>query len=414
MEKKIKLGVFGARRGSHLGGIANQVGFEMVALCDTFEPLLMSAKKRMNNDKITYYTDFDKMLEHDIDAVIIANYATEHVWAVIKALNAGKHVMSECMAMFTMAEAVQLVEAVEASNKVYMFAENYPFSAPNQEMARLYRDGAIGDFKYGEGEYIHPINPEEMAGLMSGPDHWRSWLPITYYCTHSMGPVMLITGTRPTQVTGFVIPYDDKDAMNFGRAKFNDVSSVLMCRMDNEALVKIIPWSELRDHGNRVRICGNKGTMEASQQDGRLRVHHEPFDFDPPRTNTMHYMPNFPDFARQAFRYGHGGGDFFTNYYFHKAIVENSKPIIDVYMAIDMTAIGILGYRSALAGGIPMEIPDFRDKAVREKYRNDDWNPNPALSREGMPLPSVRGKIELKKESLDKFYELRKKFVDGL
>jgi predicted dehydrogenase len=31
----------------------------------------------------------------------------------VKALKAGKHVMSECMAMLTMGEALELVEAVE-------------------------------------------------------------------------------------------------------------------------------------------------------------------------------------------------------------------------------------------------------------------------------------------------------------
>ncbi len=414
MEKKIKLGVFGARRGHHLGRIAKVTGFEVVAICDTFEPLLMNVKKEMQDDSVTYYADFDKMLAHDIDAVIIANYATEHVWAVVKALNAGKHVMSECMAMFTMAEAVQLAEAVEASDKVYMFAENYPFSAANLEMARLYKAGEIGEFKYGEGEYIHPTAAQEAASLYSGPDHWRAWLPVTYYCTHSMGPVMLITGTRPTQVNGFVVPYDFNDPMSFGKVGRNDVHSVLMCKMDNDALAKIVPCSKLRDHGNRVRICGNKGTMETNQGEGRLRVHYESFDFDPPRVNSTLYTPNFPAETRDAWKYGHGGGDFFTNHYFAKAIRGEMKPVIDVYMAIDMTAIGILGYRSALQGGIPLEVPDFRDKAVREKYRNDDWNPNPALAREGMPKPSILGDIKISDESMAKFREYRKAFEDSL
>ncbi len=414
MSKKMKLGVFGARRGSYLGSVADQVGFELTAVCDTFEPLLKNAEKKLANPKVTFYTDYEEMLRHDLDAVIVANYATEHVWAVTRALEAGKHVMSECLAMLTMAEGVRLVEAVEASDRVYMLAENYPFSAENLEMARLYQAGEIGEFKYGEGEYVHPISAEEMAGLVSGPDHWRSWLPVTYYSTHSIGPVMLITGTRPASVNGFVVPYDHADPLNFGRPKMSDLSSVLMCRMDNGALVKIIPWSELRDHGNRVRICGNRGTMESSQQDERLRVHYEPFDYDPPRVKTMHYKPNFPDFARGAVRYGHGGGDYFTSYYFHRAIVEQSRPIIDVYKAIDMTSIGILGYRSALSGGVPLEVPDFRDPEVRERCRNDDWTPDPAAYRDGMPHPSVLGKIEISGESQAKFRELRQKFVDKL
>ena len=41
-----------------------------------------------------------------------------------------------------------------------MFAENYPYMAYNQEMRRLYECGAVGDFKYGEGEYVHPDTAE--------------------------------------------------------------------------------------------------------------------------------------------------------------------------------------------------------------------------------------------------------------
>jgi len=36
-----------------------------------------------------------------------------------------------------------------------------------------------------------------------------------------------------------------------------------------------------------------------------------------------------------------------------------------------MGLVGMFAYRSILAGGVPMEIPDMRDQAAREKYRND-------------------------------------------
>jgi hypothetical protein len=32
---------------------------------------------------------------------------------------------------------------------------------------------------------------------------------------------------------------------------------------------------------------------------------------------------------------------------------------------------GIMAYRSVLNGGAPVEVPNMRDKAVREQYRND-------------------------------------------
>ncbi len=258
MEKKIKLGVFGAGRGAYLANCARQNGFELVALCDLFEAQLKHAQKYLGADDkgITYYSDYDKFLQHDMDAVILANYATQHAPAAVKALKAGKHVMSECMAMFTMGEAVELVEAVEESGKVYSFAENYPYITNNLEMRRLYQSGEMGKFLYGEAEYVHPIDAEGRASLTSSLSHWRAWLPVTYYCTHSMGPVMQITQTRPVRVNGFVVPHDFDDHLNQGgNIKLDDVMSVLMCQMDNGALARIMPCSKLRDHGNRCRIC---------------------------------------------------------------------------------------------------------------------------------------------------------------
>ena len=38
-----------------------------------------------------------------------------------------------------------------------------------------------------------------------------------------------------------------------------------------------------------------------------------------------------------------------------------------------MTLVGIQALRSAVAEGQPMEIPDFRKKEVRDRYRNDNW-----------------------------------------
>lgn len=416
MEKKIKLGILGAGRGESFAGSAEGCGFELVAICDKFEPLLQRAERIHAGKGITFYKDFDKFLEHDMDAVVVANYATEHAPYAIKALKAGKHVMSECMAMFTMAEGVELVEAVEKSGKVYYFAENYPFICENLEMARLFKSGAMGKFLYGEAEYVHPIDAKGRAGLTSGPEHWRAWLPVTYYCTHSMGPIMYITDSMPVQVNGLCVPHDFDDPIyGDGNIKTDDVMSILMCTMDNGALAKVMPCAKLRDHGNRCRICCNKGSMEWTQGfDRMLRVHREQFDWPADMPVNTYYHPNFPAEYLQAANFGHGGGDFFTSYFFHKAIVEGSTPVIDVYKAVAMSAIGIQGFKSALQKGAPMEIPDFHKKEKRDEFRNDDWNPDPARHKEGYPYPSILGKIEVSEASMAAFRENRRQYESGI
>ena len=125
----IRVGVIGVGRGSRFArGAGALVGMELVALCDTWEEKLTKVANELG---VAAYTDYAKFLEHDMDAVILANYFHEHAPFAIQALEAGKHVMSETSACLTLAQGVALVEAVERSGKIYMFAENYPYMVYN-------------------------------------------------------------------------------------------------------------------------------------------------------------------------------------------------------------------------------------------------------------------------------------------
>ncbi len=110
-EKKIRVGVLGSGRGMAFAqGAGELVGMELVALCDKWVPGLKDAERRLaaGGKTVTTYTDYEKFLEHDFDAVILANYFHEHAPFAVRALAAGKHVMSETSACFTMAQGVAL------------------------------------------------------------------------------------------------------------------------------------------------------------------------------------------------------------------------------------------------------------------------------------------------------------------
>jgi predicted dehydrogenase len=202
-QQTIRVGVIGVGRGqSFASGATELVGMELVALCDTWEEKLHEAGRRYG---VATYTDYDRFLEHDMDAVILANYFHEHTPFALKALAAGKHVMSETAANTTLAEGVALCRAVEQSDRIYMFAENYPFTRFNMEMRRVYQTGEIGRVTYAEGEYNHPMEPDAINRLSPGLNHWRNWLPSTYYCTHALAPLMVITDTMPTSVNALSI-----------------------------------------------------------------------------------------------------------------------------------------------------------------------------------------------------------------
>ncbi|MCK5644905.1 MAG: Gfo/Idh/MocA family oxidoreductase, partial [Gammaproteobacteria bacterium] len=391
--KIIRVGVVGLGRGRAFArGAGPQLGIKLVALCDTWEEKLAAVGKELG---VATYTDYEKFLAHDMDAVILANYFHQHAPFAIKALQAGKHVMSETTACLTLAEGVALIREVEKSGRIYMFAENYPYMLFNQEMRRIYRSGRIGQFMYGEGEYVHPEDADFWNRISPGVDHWRNWIPATYYSTHALAPIMFITDTRPVKVNGFVVPYAEDDPVPERSVRQNDAASMIALRMDNGAVVKLLQV-HLRGESIWVRIHGSRGQMENLRHGDRNMVRLRREHYHEERTEPVEqiYLPDFPEHRAEALKAGHGGGDFFMNFHFAEAIRKNEQPFLDVYRAVAMSTVGILAYRSALQDSNTLQVPDFRRESEREKYAADDWSPDPAKWREDQPWPSILGDIE--------------------
>jgi len=393
----IRVGVVGIGRGLSFANGAKYVGMELVALCDVREGKLQEIGKQYN---VATYTDYDKFLEHDMDAVILANYFHEHAPFAIKALEAGKHVMTETMACKTLEEGVALVRAVEKCGKIYVFAENYPYFAYNQEMRKLYQAGEIGEMQYGEGEYNHPMDSRTANALSPGLNHWRNRIPSTYYCSHALAPVMYVTDTHPVSVNSLSIPFFDSDKENL-HVKMGDIGSVILCKMNNESVVRIMGLT-MRGHGVWYRIHGTRGLMEnlRTGNHGALRIVHESWDMKEGDEPEKIYSPDFPYHAEEARKAGHGGGDFFTTYHFAEAIRKDEYPYFDVYRGVEMAMVGIQAWRSCLNNGAPFEIPDFHKESLRTKYQDDNWSPWPEDSAPGQPPPSIKGWLKPSDEAI--------------
>ncbi len=367
-EKPIRIGVFGARRGQTFINNAHTAGLTLAAICDRSESATAPFKTR--HPDVAIYTDFDQMLAHDLDAVILANYFHEHAPYALKALKAGKHVMTECTPAITMAECAALCDAVEKTGLIYMLAENYPYTAACIEMARLYKEGEVGQALYAEGEYIHPDTQQAFQDRSPGLGHWRNVLPATYYCTHALAPLMVITDTRPVSVNALAVPYPkgfDED-----RVKHQDVGSLICTTMDSGAIFRLVQGA-IPGHSVQYRIHGTRGMMRGDWS--TVHVEHDNFNIPKNGYPKRSLQPVFPDWAQKASRAGHGGGDFFTNHYFAQAIRTGQQPYLDVYRAADMSAVGIQAWRSALASGTPHPLPDWRKKSARSAYLRDNWSP---------------------------------------
>jgi predicted dehydrogenase len=396
-DRAIKIGIVGVGRGMAFARCAKYVNMEVVALCDVREDKLKEIEKEQ---KIAVYTDYNKFLEHDMDAVILANYFNEHAPFAIKALKAGKHVLSETSCNSTLAEGVDLCRTVEKADLIYMLAENYPYTKFNQEMKQIYSSGEIGEVVYAEGEYNHPMDLVSRFKLAPGRYHWRWHIPPTYYNTHALAPLMYITETMPIKVNALSIANREIDQKSM---KVCDPGCVILCRMDNGAVFRLFGLG-LPGHSIWYRVHGTKGAMETTRGPGyfgpeQVRVWHEEWELKPGQVRERTYVPEWPKLGEIAEKAGHGGGDFWVLYYFGEAIKKGEQPYLDVYRGVTMSSVGILAWKSALEDGRPYDMPNFRNENERKKYENDYWSPFPKDAGPGQPPSSILGKIQPSKEA---------------
>ncbi|MBP0968739.1 MAG: Gfo/Idh/MocA family oxidoreductase, partial [Oscillospiraceae bacterium] len=194
----IKVGIVGTRGLSVVDAMkAMPEDVRITAMCDLDEDSLNGArdyiiKSSGNSADLKTFRIYDDMIEKgDIDAVVISTPMQCHVPQAITALQAGKHVMCEVTAAVTMDELWWLIENVEKSGKIYMYAENYCYVPELQLVRALVKKGFFGEIYYGEGEYTHNITDlRNWHGKTGWRSYWQMGTRGAYYPTHSLGPVM--------------------------------------------------------------------------------------------------------------------------------------------------------------------------------------------------------------------------------
>lgn len=369
-DKRIRLGIWGLGRGMSFFSTCKFLNIDVVAGCDFNEHMRVNFLKACPGAFVT--ANEDEFLSQDFDAVLLATFCPAHGPHAIKCLQAGKHVLSEVTSFFTMAEGVKLVEEVEKRKLVYNRAENYPFSAANMWLANRWKEGLFGDLMYAEYEYVHEclmLAYTYIDGIPVKPGHtvhnWRSWFNYHYYCTHSLGPVMVITGTRPTAVETF--PCKPRLAGYLrGQGASNGTMTPSLIQMNNGGVVRNLMGATTNDSHNQ-RLWGTLGASEIGHGGVRLRLGASG------GSPLFNVNPRWEGLGELAAQTGHGGGDFWTLYYFAREILTGEKGPFDIYGGCDVTIPGIQALRSSLEGGKPMEVPDFRSKSDRDRYRSDDW-----------------------------------------
>jgi len=391
----IKMGAVGGRRAmafrqaaSHL---SDQVRF--TAICDP-DPEVLKTWRRQDPE-IQAFSRFEDLLDRgDCDALLIATPLSLHAAQAIQALAAGKHVLSEVPAICTLEEGWALIEAAEASDRVYMMAENYCYTRPNRLVLSMVRHGLFGDLTYAEGAYIHDCRHLlfDENGELTWRGRYRREVNGNSYPTHSLGPVAQWLGINRTDRLVSLATWmtreeaahryaaerlgADHPAARPGYFQHGDSATTVIQTERGALIVLRVDWVSPRPHNmTHYVLQGTRGAYVSPRYDGeRPLVWIDGHDRgasppDPERgeatwSSLWTYAERYEDEAwrqwgERATGAGHGGGDFFVLLDFVEAIRNDIPPPIDVYDAVTWSAVIPLSQESVRRGGAPVPVPDF-------------------------------------------------------
>lgn len=144
--KELKVGIAGLGRLGrvHAQNLAYQIpGVKLSAACSIVEEELTFAKKELGVSEV--YTDFDRMIASDLDAVAIVTTSGMHAKQIESALAHGKHVFCEKPLGVTLEECREAEKAVEAHPDLVFFLGFMRRYDPSYAYAKKkIAEGAIG------------------------------------------------------------------------------------------------------------------------------------------------------------------------------------------------------------------------------------------------------------------------------
>jgi len=148
MEQKIKMGLIGATHPHsrfHLRTMELMDEVESVLVYDADEEALSELQKDMGSKIEKTYTDLEKMLERDdVFAVFSVMKNDENVDTIIKAAEAGKHIMSEKPAAVNSTEMKRAIEVVEKAGVALSLCYQNRFNPISLKIKQLVADGVLG------------------------------------------------------------------------------------------------------------------------------------------------------------------------------------------------------------------------------------------------------------------------------
>ncbi|MDD3725880.1 MAG: Gfo/Idh/MocA family oxidoreductase [Candidatus Ratteibacteria bacterium] len=153
--EKLKVGIIGTggiAQLTHIPSLKRIEGVETTAIADVNQEKLRYVGEKFG---IRYtFTDWEKLLETDIDAVIICSPNALHAEQSIKAMRSGKDVLCEKPVCLTSKEAEDIFSVADKTKKIFMAAFPRRFSGEAKVLKPMIDRGEFGEIYYIKASYL--------------------------------------------------------------------------------------------------------------------------------------------------------------------------------------------------------------------------------------------------------------------
>ncbi|MBM3736508.1 MAG: Gfo/Idh/MocA family oxidoreductase [Acidobacteria bacterium] len=175
--KQIRVGLIGAGgRGKYLGAEFKEIGAEVAAVCDVYQPNLEGGLKIANSGAKSY-TNYKRLLEDKVyDAVIVATPDHWHAQMTIDAVQAGKDVYVEKPMAHTIDEGFRMIEATRRTRRVVQVGTQRRSYDVFLEGKKVMESGALGEVHLVNSWWYNYTGDPRPPQIDASKLDWTQWL----------------------------------------------------------------------------------------------------------------------------------------------------------------------------------------------------------------------------------------------
>ena len=223
---------------------------ELTALVSGTSAKLKKLGRRYGVEHLVSYADADKLFDSGVvDAAYIATPNTEHTEWVVRAAEAGLHVLCEKPLATSVRDCERMIDACDRNNVRLMTAYRLHFERCNLEVSELVRKKRIGDARYFDSQFSMQVkagNIRTQRELGGGPE-WD----IGIYCQNA---ARYVFADEPTHVWA--------TATNSGDARFKEIPETVhvILKFPQERIANFVCSFGAADR-SRYEVVGTKGSV---------------------------------------------------------------------------------------------------------------------------------------------------------